>query len=121
MFNLFGKSKKLKPVEITDQNFNELVFESDKPIVIDFFATWCQPCQVMISLMNRLAKEEDLSEKINLAVTDINQNPALTQHFQIQSVPTLLFIHNKKVYSRQNGLLPYPILKEKIEKFADEF
>ena len=120
MFNLFGGKKKSKPVEITDQNFNELVFNSEKPVVIDFYATWCNPCQVMISLINRLNKEEGLNEKITIAVTDIDKNPVLARHFGIKSVPTLLYIHDKKVYDRQNGLLPYPILKEKIEKFADD-
>ncbi|MDO5655782.1 MAG: thioredoxin domain-containing protein [Flavobacteriaceae bacterium] len=118
MFNFFGSKKKVKPIEITSQNFNELVYNSDKPVVIDFYATWCQPCQVMISLMNRMSKEEDLQEKITLGVTDIDKNPELARHFGIKSVPTLIFIHNQKVYERQNGLLPYPILKSKIEDFA---
>lgn len=120
MFNLFGSKNKVKPLEVTDQNFNELIFNSEKPVLIDFYATWCQPCQVMISLINRLAKEDGITEKITIAVTDIDANPALARHFGIKSVPTLLYIHDKKVYNRQNGLLPYPLLKEKAERFAED-
>lgn len=120
MFNLFGTKKKAKPIEITDQNFNELVFESEKPVVLDFYATWCQPCHVMVSLINRLAKEDGIEEKVVIAKTDIDANPALAKHFEIRSVPTLLYIHNKKVYERQTGLVPYPILKTKVEKFAED-
>lgn len=120
MFNLFGSKNKAKPLEITDQNFNELVFNTDKPVLIDFYATWCQPCQVMISLINRLVKEDGIQDKIRICTTDIDKNPVLARHFAIKSVPTLLYIHDKKVYERQNGLLPYPLLKNKAEQFAED-
>lgn len=120
MFNLFGTKKKAKPIEVTDENFNEMVFNSEKPIVLDFYATWCQPCHVMVSLINRLVKEDGIAEKAMIAKTDIDTNPALAKHFGIRSVPTLLYIHKNKVYERQTGLVPYPILKNKVETFAED-
>lgn len=121
MFHLFKSKPKAKPIEITDQNFNDLVFDAKKPIIIDFYATWCQPCHVMVSLINRLAKENEMQENVIIGKTDIDANPGLAKHFVIRSVPTLLYIHDNKVHERQSGLLPYPILKEKAEKFANSF
>lgn len=120
MFNIFSSKKKAKPLEITDSNFNELIFNSDQPILLDFYATWCQPCHVMISLINRLAKEEEVQGNAVIGKVDINANPALTKHFGITSVPTLLYIHKNKVYERQAGLLPYPHLKDKLLQFSED-
>lgn len=121
MFNIFKSKPTPKPLEITDANFNELIFNYDKPVILEFKASWCQPCQVMISLFNRLAKEEEIQDKIRLGVVDIDMNPALANHFSIKSVPTLLFIHNKSVKDKHNGLIPYPILKEKTLSFIEDF
>lgn len=119
MFNLFGGKKKPRPIEVTDQNFNELVFNAEKPVVLDFYATWCQPCHVMISLINRLAKEDGIQDKVIIAKTDIDANPALAKHFGIKSVPTLLYIKDNKVIEKQVGLLPYPGFKQKVDFFAE--
>lgn len=121
MFNFFKSKSTPKPLEITDANFNELIFNYDKPVLLDFKASWCQPCQVMISLLNRLAKDEEIQHKIRLGVVDIDTNPALAKHFSIQSVPTLLFIYDKKVKDKHNGLIPYPSLKEKTLDFIEDF
>lgn len=119
MFNLFGSKKKPKPIEVTDQNFNDLVFNAEKPVVLDFYASWCQPCHVMISLINRLAKEDEITEKVVIAKTDIDANPALAKHFGIRSVPTLLYIKDNKVIEKQVGLLPYPNLIKKVNTFVE--
>lgn len=120
MFNLFSSKKKVKPTEITDSNFNDLIFNSEEPVVLDFYATWCQPCHVMVSLINRLVKEEDVQGKALIAKVDIDANPALAKHFEIKSVPTLLYIYKNKVYERQAGLVPYPLLKDKVLKFSED-
>lgn len=102
---LFQNAKKIKPLEITDFNFNEIVLNSKVPVVIDFWASWCQPCHVMLSLINRLTK--DYEEKILVCKVNIELNPKLTQHFQIQSVPTLLFINDQTIHNRVVGLINY--------------
>ncbi|MGI9526750.1 MAG: thioredoxin family protein [Weeksellaceae bacterium] len=121
MFNFFKSKTAIKPLEITDANFNELIFNYDKPVLLDFKASWCQPCHVMISLVNRLTREDDIKDQIRIGVVDIDMNPALAKHFEIRSVPTLLFIHDKKIKEKHNGLLPYPILKEKVMTFIEDF
>ncbi len=119
MFSFFKSKKKEKPIEVTDSNFSEWVYNSEIPVILDFYATWCQPCQVMTSLINRLAREEELKNKVMIAKVDIDANPKLSQHFQIRSVPTLLFIDGNTVKYRQNGLTPYIHLKEKTHNLID--
>ncbi|MDO5511021.1 MAG: thioredoxin family protein [Weeksellaceae bacterium] len=122
MFKLFGKQKetksKNKPVSVTDKNFNELIYDSDQHVVLDFYATWCQPCQVMLSLLGRFSREESPVDNLLLATVDVEANPALAQMFGIKSVPTVLYIHKNRVVERQPGLLPYGELREKILDFA---
>lgn len=120
MLNFFTSKKKIKPIEVTDENFNEIIFNAELPILLDFYATWCQPCHVMISLINRLAKEDEVQGNTVIAKVDIDANPGLAQHFHIKSVPTLLFIYKNKVYEKQTGLLPYPLLKDKLLNFAED-
>ncbi len=115
MFNLFKTKKNDKPLEVTDSSFSDLIFNSDIPVVLDFYASWCQPCQVMGSLITRLSKEESLKDKVRIAKVNIDANPNLAQHFKIQSIPTLLFIDGNKIIERHNGLLPYVHLYEKTE------
>ncbi len=102
---LFQKSKKVKPLEVTDFNFNEIVLNSEVPVVIDFWASWCQPCHVMLSLISRLVKDYD--GKVLVCKINIDQNPKLTQHFKIRSVPTLLFIDGQTIHNRITGLINY--------------
>ncbi|MFV0238376.1 MAG: thioredoxin family protein [Flavobacteriales bacterium] len=102
---LFRKSKKIKPIEVTDFNFNETVLTSKTPVVIDFWASWCQPCHVMLSLISRLAKE--YGEQLLVCKVNLDLNPKLSQHFQIKSVPTLLFINGQTIHNRVTGLIHY--------------
>ena len=110
--SIFGKPKK-GAIELTEENFNELVWDAKLPVIIDFYADWCQPCQVMISLINRLAKEYE--GKVLICKANVDYNPKLSQHFEVKSVPTLLFIENNAVEERVSGLIPYPVLIEKTE------
>lgn len=122
MFDFLKSSKKKRVTEVTEANFNTVVFDSDKPVLLDTYATWCQPCQVMQSLLTRLAKENpELAERIVLCKVDIEANPGIREIFEIRSVPTLLFIHDKKVHERHNGLLPYQELLEKAMDFSEAF
>ncbi|MBV7439988.1 thioredoxin family protein [Weeksellaceae bacterium TAE3-ERU29] len=122
LFNFFKSDKKIKAVEINEQNFNQEIAESSQPILLDFYATWCQPCQVMHSLVNRMVKEnQDLMQTLKVAKVDIDANPKISRMFGIQSVPTLLFIYDKKVLDKHNGLIPYQNLVGKCKDFAEDF
>lgn len=123
LFNIFSsKNKRNKALEINEINFNQEIVESNSPIVLNFYASWCQPCQVMSSLITRLVKEnQDLAQKIKIGKVDIEANPRLAEMFKIRSTPSLLFIHKQSVMDRSSGLFPYNELLQKIQDFAEDF
>ncbi len=106
-----------EPVHVTDNEFEETVLQSQIPVIVDFWAPWCGPCRMVAPTLDKLAKEhagELLVAKVN---TDENQNWA--EHYQVQGIPTMLFVASGKVIHRQVGALPEPMLREVIGEFLD--
>lgn len=108
----FKKKPKYKAPEITDATFHEFI-ETDKGILIDFYATWCGPCKVLGPIIDELAQENEGRVEIVKCNTEIN--PKLSQLFKIKSIPTMVFIKDKKLIEVRNGLVPKPNLQEMIE------
>jgi thioredoxin 1 len=77
----------IKPA--TDQTFEELVLHNDKPVVVDFWATWCGPCKMVAPEMEKLAAKYDGS--VDVVKVDVDANPRLSQTFNIMSIPTIAF------------------------------
>ena len=105
------KDKSTAPL-VTDQNFKEVI-ETDQGILLDFYASWCGPCQVMSPIIDELA--EEFHDRAIVAKVDTETNPNLSAFFKIKSIPTLVFIKDKKVIEVLNGLVPKPNLQEMIE------
>lgn len=109
----FRKKDKPKATNITLQNFNEVVSQKDTAILLDFHASWCGPCKVLGPFVDELAG--DFKDRAIIGKINIDQSPQLAQQFKVRSVPTLLFIKNRKVLERINGLVPKPNLAEMME------
>lgn len=97
---------------ITDSNFQE-VLNTDKPIMVDFWAQWCGPCLAMGPVIEELAKEYD--GKAIVAKLDVDNNPMVSQHFGIRNIPTILFFKNGQVVDKQVGAVPKGMLVKKLE------
>ena len=95
---------------ITSENFETEILKSEKPILIDFWATWCGPCMRQGPIVEELAEEGYAVGKV-----DVDQNMALAQQFKIMSIPTLLIFKDGKEVQRFIGLTPKDALRKFLE------
>ena len=100
-------------INITSDNFVVEIENSSLPIVIDVYASWCGPCQLMLPIFEELSKEMDA--KYKFAKLNIDETREVATQYNISSVPTFIFIKNKKVVSKETGYMSKEILKSKIE------
>ena len=102
-----------KVISVNDLNFDTEVLESAVPVLIDFSATWCQPCRAIAPFVNQLAGEYE--GRVKVTTVDIDESPATAQKYQIRGVPTLLMIKGGQVVGQQVGAVP----KAKIQQLMD--
>lgn len=100
-------------ITITSENFNELVKESDKTVLLDFWASWCGPCQMISPIVEEVAQER---EDITVGKINVDEQMELAQEFGISSIPTLVVIKNSEVINKSVGL----ISKDEILSLLDE-
>jgi thioredoxin 1 len=101
-----------KTIILTDANFDETV-NSDKPVLVDFWAEWCGPCKMIGPLVEELANDYD--GKAVIAKLNVDENPATTAKFGVRSIPTLLVFKKGQIVDKQVGAVPKSILAQKIE------
>ena len=90
-------------------DFNDII-NSKKPVLVDFFATWCGPCQMLLPVLNKV--KDSLQDRITIIKIDVDKNQELAQKQQVRGVPTMMLFQNGKQLWRQSGVLT----KEEIIK-----
>jgi thioredoxin 1 len=97
---------------LTDENFASEVLNSDRPTLVDFWATWCAPCRAIAPHVENLAKS--MGDKLNVGKMDIDSSPKIPTQYDVRSIPTLLLFKGGKVVGQLVGAVP----KAKIEEFV---
>jgi thioredoxin 1 len=111
---MFGRKKnKYHALEINKENFMEKVMETEKGVLLDFWAPWCGPCKVIGPIIDELAEEYE--GRVVIGKVNVDQNPELSSVFKVKSIPNLVFIKNRTMIENIKGLVPKPNLQEMIE------
>ena len=92
------------------------IINSDKPVVIDFSAEWCQPCRMMPPILKEV--KESLGDNIRILKIDVDKNQAIAQKYAIRSVPTLMVFKKGQVVFNQSGVIPANQLIDIVKKFV---
>jgi thioredoxin 1 len=100
-------------LEVNDANFEVEVLQSDKPVLVDFWAAWCGPCRMVAPIVEELAGEYD--GKAVVAKVDVDNNPATASALGIRNIPTILFFKDGKVVDKQVGVAPKNVIAAKID------
>ena len=101
-------------MDLTDDNFSEEVLKAKGPVLVDFWAPWCGPCQFTSPIVEELGKE--YQGKIKVAKVNVDENPQTAQKFTVLSIPTFLFFQGGKVIDSMIGAAPKDEFVRRIEK-----
>jgi thioredoxin 1 len=103
--------------EVTDANFATVILSSNKLAVVDFWAEWCQPCQIMSAYVGFLAQE--YGDRLLIAAMDVDENPQTAERYTIMGLPTLLLMQNGVEVDRIVGVEEYQTIKARVESLLN--
>ena len=98
----------------TDASFDTDVLQSDKPVLVDFWAEWCGPCRMIAPALEELA--EELGEQVQIVKLDIDENPDAPTKYGVRGIPTMILFKNGQQAATQVGALPKSAIKQWIER-----
>ena len=101
-----------KVIELNDANFDQII-NSDKPVLVDFWAEWCGPCKMIGPVVEELAGDYD--GKVVIGKLNVDENPAVTARFGVRSIPTLLVFKGGQIVDKQVGAVPKSVLSQKLQ------
>ena len=101
-------------MQFTDQNFEQEVLKNDKPVLVDFWAVWCGPCQMMGPIIDELAKE--VKDKFKVGKLNVDENRETAAKYAVMSIPTLIIFKNGEAVKQLVGVQAKESLKEELDK-----
>jgi thioredoxin 1 len=102
-----------KTVAVTDSTFEEVVLKSANPVLVDFWATWCRPCQMVAPILEELTQE--YTGKLTIAKLDVDQNQQTAQRYRVMSIPTMIIFKQGKPVTNIVGFKPKEQLKKELD------
>lgn len=103
-------------IEVTDETFEQEVLASDLPVLVDFWAPWCGPCRAISSAIESIARQ--YAGRLKVVKLNIDQNPRVTRHFDVKSIPSLKVFVNGEVVGQELGAIPRQRIEAMISKFV---
>ena len=100
-------------IQIRQDEFDSKVIQSERPVLVDFFATWCGPCKALAPTVDEVAREVDGTASV--FKINIDEDPDLAVKYGIMSIPTLVYFHNGEEVARQNGFQSKDVILSKLE------
>jgi thioredoxin 1 len=101
----------MKITKINEDNFDQEVLQSDRPVIVDFYADWCGPCKMISPLLEEIAYQQSA---IKIAKLDVDAHPQLAQQFGVMSIPTIIAFKDGKEYKRRIGFANKQILLDLV-------
>ena len=106
-----------KPIIIDDSNFDQNVLQSDKPVLVDFWAPWCRPCIMVAPILDELA--EEYKDRLIIATLDVDHNPKTAAKYNVPSLPTMIVFQNGQPVSNLVGLRRKAEMKQTLDDVLD--
>jgi thioredoxin 1 len=97
---------------VTEQSFEDEVLQSDKPVIVDFWAEWCGPCHAVAPVLDRIVEESN--GDLKLVKVNIDEQPVLSQRYGVQSIPTMILFKNGEPAAAAIGAQPKPALEKAL-------
>jgi len=100
-------------IAVTDSTFDEVVLKATNPVLVDFWATWCRPCQMVAPILEELTKE--YGDKLTIAKLDVDQNQQTAQKYHVMSIPTMIVFKGGQPIKNIVGFKPKETLKQELD------